>query len=47
MSLVTMGRAEFLSFCPYLYYNAASGHVKQGWLNQPYKTGCETMKKSL
>ena len=31
MSLVTLGRADFLRFCPCLYYKAVSRHVKQGW----------------
>lgn len=35
MSFVTLGRADFLRFCPCLYYNAVSRHVKQGWLGQP------------
>ena len=35
MSFVTLGRADFLMFCPCLYYNAVSRHVKQGWLGQP------------
>lgn len=35
MSLVTLGRAYFLRFCLCLYYNAVSGHVKQGWSVQP------------
>lgn len=35
MSLVTLGRADFLRFCLCLYYNAVSGHVKQGWSGQP------------
>ena len=35
MSLVTLGRTDFLGACPWLYYNAVSGHVKQGWLDQP------------
>ena len=37
MPLVTLGRADFLRFCPCLYYNAVSGHVKQGWPSQPYQ----------
>ena len=28
MSLVTLGRADFLRFCPCLYYNAISRHVQ-------------------
>ena len=30
MSLVTLGRTDFLRFCPCLYYNAVPGYVKQG-----------------
>ena len=26
------GQSRFLRFCPCLYYNAVSGHVKQSWL---------------
>ena len=29
------GQSRFLRFCPCLYYNAVSGHVKQGWPSQP------------
>ena len=43
MSLVTLGRADFLRFCPCLYYNAVSGHVKQGWPSQP----CQVQIASL
>ena len=39
MSLVILGRADFLRFCPCLYYNAVSRHVKQGWLGQPALKG--------
>lgn len=35
MPLVILGRADFLRFCPCLYYNAVPGHVKQGWASQP------------
>ena len=34
MSLVSLGRTNFLRFCPCLYYNAVSRHVKQSWLSQ-------------
>ena len=39
MSLVILGRADFLRFCPCLYYNAVPGHVKQGWASQPCPAG--------
>ena len=44
MSLVTLGRAYFFEVLPLsvlfcLYYNAVSGHVKQGWSVQPYQPG--------
>ena len=31
-------QSRFLRFCPCLYYNAVSGHVKQSWLGQPCLT---------
>ena len=39
MSLVILGRADFLRFCPCLYYNACSFQTCQAGLAQPALKG--------